>query len=144
MSDKYLLTEVGVGSTQNDLYYNIANLVKECKESNAPPIQCELSISTELFLNNYDDTKRKLCSVVNRLHITKTTQNKFRRKLLPHDNRLHNTKTRQNTFNIILWRLLSKKASKFRSRISNLVPFLDDHMQTEHSTTNHLRFKYWC
>ena len=52
-------------------------------------------------------------------------------------NRLHNTKTRQNTFNIILWRLLSKKASKFRSRISNLVPFLDDHMQTEHSTLLH-------
>ena len=39
---------------------NSANLVKECEESNAPPIQCELSISTRTFLNSYDVGKRKL------------------------------------------------------------------------------------
>ena len=47
--DKYLLTEFGAGSTQNDSHSKSLNLVKECEESYAPPIQCELSISTRSF-----------------------------------------------------------------------------------------------
>ena len=58
--DKYLMTELGAGSTKNNSYSNSPNLVKECAESNAPCIQFELSISTRSFQNNYDVGKRKL------------------------------------------------------------------------------------
>ena len=44
-----ILTESGAGSTQND-----TNYVKRARKVKAPPIQCELSISTRTVFEHYD------------------------------------------------------------------------------------------